>query len=278
MARGQVTYTDAGEVMCEWTIWDAAEALCGPQPTPHGNSRLDDWERRIWTGSSLEECQRLVREGWPIGAAQLDVGDSASRIEEVPDFKYDLGVEGVDVDVSAYLAGDPECMGDVRWLPTPKQLVRIGVDAAIDHTKKSEDLLAAGRSVFMMVEALRSRGYPTEVYVEWRSAATGYGRIGARRDIRTITVQIKIQSAEQPVHVAMLAYWLAHPSVFRRSIEALVETLPIDVRRTFGFVAGGSYGSPLPIRKDEYDEAAPSIQTHGLRGVQAWCEEVLSRR
>ena len=54
-----------------------------------------------------------------------------------------------------------------------------------------------------------------------------------------VTMEVTIKEFEEPTNIRKIAYWIAHPSVFRRLNFAWMETSPIIERHCYG------YGYPI---------------------------------
>jgi len=252
------------EYRYEFNVWEAAEALDGDRID--GASRNEDDDFR---GCSLEEAREYVRGGWDAGAAEIGARNPNFRVEEVPSFEYALAEDGSEVDVAAWLSGEPMHMGDWRAVPMPKPFVKIGVDVGANCNVSTSSMLRVGRSVLSCVEQLRAMGYPTQIDAVWGISGSGGNRC---------EIKIRVQESDQPIHGSLLAFFIAHPAALRRVMFALGETLPMDVRRRFGFVRGSGYGMSGPsIWKNEYDEWAPSAE-RGEAAATQWVADVIGRR
>lgn len=247
-----------------YTPQDALEAITGPMPKGGATSR--DRSGSSWSGATVDGAIDLLRRGY-IDAVDKILIEPNLGVSDIDRPEMLWSETGSDIDVAAYLQGIPESMGEMVNQPMPKPLVRIGVDSATACNVGTDQMFAVGRSVLTVVESLRARGYPTEI---WSCVSVKSG--GATWDGRCI-----IQSSDAPVHVGKIAFWTAHPAALRRAWFALMETCPDDERRTFQF-NGGTYGYPNhDWAKGDFDEWAPSPQLGTARAAQ-WISEVLGRR
>lgn len=250
----------------EFDTWDAAEALEAPRDAKTDASINTN---NSWCGSSIEEARDWARHGWEAGVAGIDPGNPILGEGEVPSFEFGLGEEGVEPDIGAFLSGEPECMGDMRRVPIAKPLVRIGIDMSVSSFVASERMMRVGKTVVMLVQRLRSAGFPTSVDVCF--SVTGQG--GARCD--TI---IHVQDAGQPIHEGILAFFVGNPSSLRRAMFALCETYDKQERTQFGYYNSFGYGHPAnDALKADYDEWAPNANNSDAT-IDAWVREVLDRR
>ena len=255
--------------------WDAARALEGPGDGGHRDaSRRADPHTNKWAGSTLEEVREYVRNGWDKGlvAIEVDGRDPTLSERDVPAFEFALGEDGQEVDIASWMAGDPNCMGDMRVVPLPKPLVRIGVDMSVSADVSPQQMLRVGRSVLVAVERLRAAGFPTSVDVLFSVWSTESYNHEER-----CTIRVKVQEAGQPIHAGLLAFWVSHPAALRRAMFALSESLGQDERDRIGFYYSSGYGKPMQgYKKAEYDEWAPSANMPD-HAVAQWVRDVLSR-
>jgi hypothetical protein len=243
---------------------DALRALTGPEPSMGTESRKPG---DSWTGATLERTIEMLRTGYIDAVDRISVIPSVS-MDDVQGPFLEWSETGSSVDVGAYLQGEPDCMGEMINQPVPKPVVRIGVDGSTHAGISASQMFTVGRSVLTVVESLRARGYATEV---WSCVAAG--ATGAVWDGRCL-----IQSSSSPIHVAKLAFWVAHPAALRRAWFSMMDTSPTDERNTFGFKAYGGYGRSMPgYARSEFDEWGPSPEL-GIEYATRWISEVLGRR
>lgn len=261
-----ITVTRKGDNLCiEADPWDVVEAMDGHDDD---RTRASRGSNNHWAHSTLAQARKYVRVGWESGTAQITGRDPRYSVLDVESREFALLDEGSEPDVGAFLNGEEHSMGDWIDAVLPKPLVRIAVDIGISSAVQVEQKLRVGRSVLMCIETLRASGYPTEVDVvetvdHWSCSGT------------TTTV-IHVQKADRPVHAALLAFYVAHPSAMRRAVFALQEELPVVDREARGFMNGYGYGRIISGHKAAYDEWAPSAQNP--QAVEAWAVDVIRRR
>lgn len=220
-----------------------------------------------WAGASWEQSLELMTRGWLNGVPKVDTL-ARTRLAESLRPKPVWDVAGSECDVAAYLAGVPECMGEIVRRHRPVPVVSIGVDrcasAGVDRSK----IERVGRNVLVLVESLRLSGAAAEVWV-----CQGIAGGGGIFDLR-----VRIQEAGRPIDVSRMAYWVAHPAALRKSMFALEETEKTEVRDKFGFYDGRGYGMPYQdVAKDDFDEWAPGVHA-SQEELTAWVKDVMTRR
>ena len=231
-----------------------------------------------WHGTKdFAENLQLIERGWEDGVTKLDTVPNAKMADSLrPEMLWD--VVGSDVDIASYMGGNPECMGEMVRRKRPTPVVKIGVDrvasAGVDRSK----IERVGRNVLLLVESLRLAGIPAEIWA-CEAVAGSRRKEGGRYDTDSVAydLRVKVQDAGRHLDVSRMAYWMAHPSVLRRTFFALEELEPQHIRKCFGF-DGGHYGMPITnYAKSEFDEWAPGPNESEAH-IQKWVEDVLTRR
>ena len=251
----------------EYKMDEVATLLLDPANKSKINGASQNPGHDSWAGCTYEESIKFLTHGWESGVAKLNVEPNTTLHEAMrPKPLWD--VSGSEVDIGSYLAGEPECMTEMVRRKRPSQVVRIGVDKAINCNISKDRIHNMGRNVLILVESLRLAGIPAEI---WVCQAVGGG--GDAFDVR-----VCVQEPGRPVDISRLAYWVAHPGSLRRTIFALEELEPQSIRDTIGFYESGGYGYPMVNHaQSSFDEWAPSPQQNNSV-IQQWVQDVLNRR
>lgn len=246
----------------KWTMEEALERAVMPPPT-YAASR----ERRAgWAGPEFDDAIRMAAEGDPKNALGIDKHLGVlSRIRHANRSITRWGEAGSSVDVGQFMSGEPDCMMETVRARRPSPVLRIAVERAVPHTVSAEEMRATGASVLAVVEALRTAGIPSEIWVTYSIAGwSGH----------TLSTQVLVQEAGRPINLDVLAFWVVNPASFRRIGFAVEEQEPEDVKSECGINSGGGYGHPVPTPKDDFDEVAPAF----AHQASEWIREVLGRR
>jgi hypothetical protein len=145
-------------------------------------------------------------------------------------------------------------------------VIRLAIERAVSFQISDSDIRATGASVLAVVEALRTAGVPSEVWVTTsvRGNGSAYG---------TMSTQVLVQEAGRPINIERLAWWATNSGVLRRLAFAIWEQQPAAVRSAYNI--GGNYGYPTKTPDEpKFDEVAPAYE----REVEQWITSVLSRR
>lgn len=280
MARGIIEHAKAQQVTCAAEItggthqevtYPTMEALLldasGPSEMPieeraaHQRSSTRD----EFTGTrSFEEALAMARHGWTEG--ERIIADLSDRLEErvhraLPWYGMELAESGGEVDVAALLDGQRENMWDWREGGGRKPVVRINVNAAVHNRITTQEVQVMGAAIVALIDALERMGRRVELELFWPTTAY---KDGAEPMIASARVRIK--EADDPMHVANLAFALAHASMYRRILFSWMERYSKKGRERFG--VGSGYGlSKLQLGKVTDDEIFVDVQAACERGV-----------
>lgn len=263
-------YDEQNRRIRRWTVEEAQELVL--REPPHDSHMSRDWSTQK-AGETWDEAVRMMIEGDPKSARGLKkyLGVLA-RVRQGKRSLTRWGEAGSQVDVARFLSGEPECMMETVRARRAAPVLKIAVERCVPHYVTAEEIRATGASVLAVVEALRTSGVPSEVWVTF-SINTNYSRDGGTY---SLSEQVLVQEAGYALDLDRLAFWVGNPASFRRLAFALYEQEPQAVRDKFNIKTSGSYGSASssPPNEDEFDEAAPSWSSD----AEAWLRAVLDRR
>ena len=207
--------------------------------------RIDE-ER--WSGTrTMDEAIELVRYGWEEGRQRLRQVVGRVAIDQLvgrrPIVESRLDFAGDEVDIGAYLHGEPEHMVDyqVRQDTHGKQAMMY-VNASMSSRVSSERIMQRGGALYAAIEALRTEGY-----------SLGLTMVDSTKNNRFshyTEYQIPVVQPGEYLDIDTAVFCLAHPAFSRRGVLALNEHEPNDIRYAMGFMAGGGYGEPIPMVSD----------------------------
>jgi hypothetical protein len=201
---------------------------CKPSANPNRSesersSRSSD---SSWTGTkTFNDAVKLARDGWAEGEAIVQ-SMSASITNKVTDLverehvTYD--VEGIGLDVAAYVNGEPECWQRFETDTTESigtKHVRLVFNCSVSGSVSTDTILAKGAAVVSLVQALEFAGIRVEVTALARCGTNNYG--SGRHEIR-----VPVKAADQDLDMGRITFALAHPSMIRRMGFAVTESTP----------------------------------------------------
>jgi hypothetical protein len=180
-----------------------------------------------WTGSmtTMEKVRDKVRER----VGSLDVNT----------FRFDNALIGQYLDISSFLAGEPQCMLQAYEDTTKRanKFVRILVDVSVSWQIKPEDIATRGGAIVALCDVLNLCGYSTEV---WASATCSGDKPSS-----LLSVLLPVQHNGSPWDIRSASFPLTNGDYLRRVIFAVQEGLESDQRECFGaFPEGAGYGVP----------------------------------
>lgn len=225
----------------------------------YGDTWVSSYNRRradsldiSWQGATWKEALRLAREGWPEGLERITkqshmfYGRFSDRMISA---EFENDVEGDTVDVSAYLAGEPECM--MRWEEHVQEghggVIKIVNNIFLSNGVRKEAMVARGSAVCALVDCLERLGKRCEV--EMCFCVTGH-RYGSR-GTPVLDYRVTIKNPQDSLQLDQMAYVLAHPSSTRCIAFGAMEIAPRQVGEACG--AGDYCGVPTDPREDRGD-------------------------
>lgn len=233
--------TPAGDLtVAQFNDMTSALAVADLAPPSNANQSRTNGASATWDlNTGFAKATRLARDGWSKPRADVDsltgAIDGELRDLVIESTSAFMDVAGGEVDVADYLTGEPECMRDHRYTEqsAQREVVTIAVGIAASCAVSADTILRRGAAVCALVDLVARAGYTVELWADMTSRGHGGHRIA---------VQVKVHSPEDRLDVDAVMYALAHPAMLRRTVFALMEQQPADVRRAVGI--GGGYGMP----------------------------------
>lgn len=215
--------SNKGETMADIATFYSVEALADAAQVskngPMSGIGSSDCE---WAGGTFAGAIQKCRLGWMTDLQEtLDLVESAvSTVEkDLPSthFHTEYGVEGCDVDVDRFLAGEPESMISYPLAETPRVGRVITLDASICYSASfsSEQIKARGRLICALVLALSRMGLTTEL---WAEAGCGHGGDSA--------VRVLVKGANDVLDESKIMFMYAHPSALRHIMFSAAASIP----------------------------------------------------
>ncbi len=206
---------------------------------------IDEWR---WSDTkTMDEALELARYGWEEGRQHLRQAVGRIALDQLvgrrPIVESRLDFAGDEVDIGAYLHGEPEHMVDyqVRQDTHGKQAMMY-VNASMASRVSSERIMQRGGALYAAIEALRTEGY-----------SLGLTMVDSTQNNRFshyTEYQIPVVRPGGYLDIDTAAFCLAHPAFLRRGVFALNEHEPNDIRYAMGFMVGGGYGEPTRMASD----------------------------
>lgn len=205
---------------------------------------------------SIEEARELLFHGWEDGTKQLkskldakvNVNNNGYRNKAF----YDIA--GFQCSVPRYLQGIPTNMINNKRVVQKQKVVNITKDFGYSGATSTETMMHESVKFLQAVDKLEKQGLRCNVFV---SVVTR-----SRKSNGYIDIRVKVKDSSQRMNLKQLAFPLAHPSMFRRIVFALIERL--EDCKDFGMGYGrctdweevkylykGEYYVPRNVREEE---------------------------
>ncbi|UED86220.1 DUF7192 family protein [Streptomyces profundus] len=260
-----------------WSWGEFLELAAGPTWLPDGHSRKKDDE---WAGGGFAEALRLATDGWVRALPETDVSIATLRERTgqrvrttVLEPRWD--VTGSEVDIAAYLAGEPECMIDAvpQVTTTVGRVVTLLVPAVCAATTPNAYIQHRGLALAALCSAIVGAGHSVEVWSGWASNPGGERHLAVARVI----------SPSEPLDLGRLIFAMAHPAMLRRLWFAVWDVQPEPIART---MVDANYGQlPFTCYPDDLPDGVENAyvlpyldktedQWETLESALAWCQDM----
>lgn len=215
-----------------------------------------------WKGSSsFEEAVQLATYGWREGRERmvestLDLKDYTTTSGAV--LSEDRDVYGFRPDVPLFCTGAPACMvvpGDRMGPPQP--FVNLMVCPAVSSGISTTTISNWGAALVTLVDATEAQRRRVAISVVF--AISGWG------DVPDIVVELVVKKHSDPLDIDGLCFAIAHPSMLRRFILAIIEQ---GQSQAWVKAYQGSYGAPTTVEGQANQIIVPSPQH--WKGMQKW--------
>lgn len=206
---------------------------------------IDEWR---WSDTkTMDEALELARYGWEGGRQHLRQAVGRIALDQLvgrrPIVESRLDFAGDEVDIGAYLHGEPEHMVDyqVRQDTHGKQAMMY-VNASMASRVSSERIMQRGGALYAAIEALRTEGYSLGLTMVDSTKNNYFSHY--------TEYQIPVVQPGEYLDIDTAAFCLAHPAFLRRGVFALNEHESNDIRHAMGYMVGGGYGEPTRMASD----------------------------
>lgn len=201
----------------------------------------------------------IARAGYPDGVRAMrdacghGAAACSSLVEQVKRSRR-WSVSGESVSVARALSGAPRCFCRSRRESVSAPGLRLVFDGAVSWGVPAAAIIAAGGRMVALVDALRMAGVSVSLAVGW----TGYDGEG-----EGFACSVDIARAGESVPLALVAYWCAHPSAWRRVVWSWMETVPGMESKAWR----GGYGYPGRCGAARRDGVADDLSAALLGGA-----------
>lgn len=228
-----------------------------------------DRETLHWAGGLLAGAtHKLAGEGMSMSPEALEIRDQINTAcKPMVDQCFAWDVAGEQVDVGAYLSGEPECMLSTRQDQTrARKVVNILFNNSASCAVDPSVMRLRGLAMLAFVDALEStQRYRVSLYY---AAASGRSMSS---DNASGSVCIRLLDPSHRYDPQAVGFVLTHPGMFRRLMFNYWNTLPLLEAQKWG-VANYAYGTPgtlrsLPKEIEDTDVAASECLHTGIQSM-----------
>jgi hypothetical protein len=195
------------------------------------------WSEQLgskWYGNGAEwaDCLSMGHTGWAEGAPEaLALAEKAVATHEQKHqqdaYRPVWDVSGAEVDVGAYLSGEPECMIDYPPVKVakPGRVITLCTGLNMSGSISAETAAKRGVVIVALALALQRLGHSVEIWADVNGHHAGW----------QCQMRALVQSAGDVTDVERVMFALGHPGMCRGLFHpARAAVLPDDIRRNLG--------------------------------------------
>ena len=226
-----------------------------PKKWTYEQSRENEASKSWDLGVGYKGAEKLAKDGWSEGAADLDHRLQAIMPAASREARYGHSVYGSSVNIGRYLNGNPNNMrrrGKREAGSAP--VFHIIVNAVATCMVNAQHFANYGTAIVGLIDRLEATGKRCMVDVVFCTLLPNDGKYG---DVRGV-VGWNVKQANEAVDLAAVAFSIGHPAAFRRIGFAMMERLPKGTEHS-------GYGQSLDVH--ESDVIDPTDGTMLLDGV-----------
>lgn len=230
---------------------------CARANGPSGSAieRGEDKQAGRFAQASWADSLRMASEGWMpetpkvadlLRYVETDLGDSMHQ-----SFEWYYDVSGSEVDITRFLAGEPENMINALPLKVMRtgRVIRLYVPATYPGDADSSQIIGRGIAIMALVECFSMLQHPTEIW----AGICNHDQF--RNPHYRTSYLVKVQGATEALDMGRIMFALAHPAFARQLGFSVKETCP--KAKAMGFYRGGTYGSSSrEIMPEDYADMA----------------------
>lgn len=256
-----------GSYLLDLGTWEDAVEIASREPwDPDRDRQSRSGSFSFTLSNNFEEAAHLALYGWPDGRDRIRAAEWPSAREimgwnDDPSGARELDVAGSEVDLDAYLDGDPECQWEFCEGPVRSPVVTLLVNTGVSWNIETEWIIRRGLAICSLIDALEEQGLRVELRA-YDSTKRQKGEINYKKGQLGHSFQIKAADAHLDRDKAVFV--LAHPSAQRRIMFGVQEQHENDTWK--GYMRR-NYGTPVDL--PENDIPADTIHVGILYREQA---------
>lgn len=228
---------------------DTIEELCSSiKRWSDGPWWVNPYAHEEWFGTNdMPQALQFLKYGWDKAIDSVDIDDAALKMNRdiLDEFARTRNTEGSQVDVGAFLAGEPENMYNYQPNITRKKTVKLIVNFSADCGGGKHKLETRGTTLTAIIDWLEKSGY--RVRLDVCDCYCGYGV--SRNEGWCIAFCAK--DFDQPLDIGRVSFMIGSSSMLGRILFGIESTSYVS-----GTVFGWGYGGVAPVPdaiRQEYD-------------------------
>lgn len=173
-----------------------------------------------WSGGSMTDALRLIKEGWREGADRIDslrrvIQAILPRTPKLSKFS----VAGAVPNIPRAIAGNPANMLNLQTGNSKKKpIITLVSNMACNWTVKAHHISNRAAVVAVLIDEIEAKGFACEVISG--AYSMGHGKSELHEGKFDACTSVMLKEASQPVDINRMAFGLGHAGMFRRLIFA----------------------------------------------------------
>jgi len=173
---------------------------------------------------SIESTLELIEHGWPEGDKAVHATFQAvkGRLSEIADgYQVEYDVSGSWLDMGRFVAGEPECFGELVADYKEKPSVKIVLNQSISGAVNRETIRNRGAALLAFIDALRPDYDISLEVINFMDCANSWGS-----EFKSLGCMLRFKvDCSQDYSRDMVAFWTCNERVQRSLVFALQEIL-----------------------------------------------------
>lgn len=211
-------------------------------------------DTRVGT-KNFNEALNLAYNGWKEGLEIIHKNFSKYRdifADLLPqqDVRVDqvFDTYGEDVNIDRFIQGEPENMltfkpsSELIKITSGNKLQRLVIQSVASSDINPESIALNGSLLTILVEQYELHGFRTEIINRYTVQKSYGGKI--------LNIDITIKNFDESPDFSKISFVLAHPSMLRRIILAIMEHEPLQTRKEFNIIKNGNYSYACDYKDD----------------------------
>lgn len=204
----------------------------------------------------------LLKCGWESGAQKLNTKLGAVKTGDGFKTKQFYSVAGYQCSVPRYLQGIPTNMVNSKRVVTKNKVANITKEISYNAKWKTDEMIEQGVKFVELVNKIECEGTRCNIFVS----------MSVEEGNEKVIIMVKIKDSSQRMNLKQMSFPLAHPSMLRRIMFALMERHEYTKNMYCGYGRPMQYEEVKQSCHKEYFVPRDIKEEHITNINKYWCE------